>query len=68
MAAKMTSHPILVQILIGLVSSAVAGAVLQPSLKALWEWLNRPRPLTPSERRSLITFIDLQEEALLSPA
>lgn len=60
----MTQKQIIVEILISLACSLVAGAVLQPSLKALWEWMNRPRPLSPSEKRSLIASIDMQEEAL----
>jgi hypothetical protein len=36
----MTQKQIIVELLINLACSLVAGAVLQPSLKALWKWMN----------------------------
>jgi hypothetical protein len=63
MAAKMTLKEIIGQILIGLFLIGL-GTFLQPYLKRFWAWMNRPRPLTPSQKGSLLTYIETQEQVL----
>ena len=59
----MTREQIFWQIVIGLFLLGV-GAVLRPLFKGVWTRMNRPRPLSPSEKGSLLTQITMQEDAL----
>jgi hypothetical protein len=59
----MTSAEIIGDILIG-VFLLIVGAVSRPLFKKLWEWMNKPSPLSPQTKGQLTTSLAMSENAL----
>jgi hypothetical protein len=60
---QMSRVQIVGEILIGLFL-LIVGAVFGPLFKRLWQWFNRPSPLTPQTRGELTTQLAISEGAL----
>ena len=59
----MNAKDITVQVVIGLIL-IVVGMVLQPALKKIWARINKPGPLSPREKGSLVEQLAYLETSL----